>query len=228
MQCPQRTMSVDTLKKTVAEAAIDHIQSGDVIGVGTGSTVDYFIAALARISSRIEGAVASSKRTAAQLQALNIPLLDLNSTGTLPLYVDGADQANQNLQLIKGGGGALTREKIIAAASSCFICVVDKTKIAEPFGTFPLAVEVIPMARSFVARELLKMDGAPRWRKDFLSDNGNMILDVTQLDMSNPLKLETDINQLTGVVASGLFAKRHADKLLVATSQGVQTIQRAN
>ena len=219
-------MSVDTLKKTAAEAAIDYIQAGDLVGVGTGSTVDYFIATLARISARIEGAVASSKRTAEQLQALNIPVVDLNSTNTLPLYVDGADQADQNLCLIKGGGGALTREKIIAAASSRFICIVDETKIAEPFGTFPLAVEVIPMARSFVARELSKIGGVPRWRENFLSDNGNMILDVAALDMSNPLKLESDINQLAGVVASGLFAKRPADELLVATPQGIQTISR--
>ena len=219
-------MFVNTLKKTAAEAAIDYIQAGDLVGVGTGSTVDYFIAALARISGRIEGAVASSKRTAEQLQALNIPVIDLNSAGTLPLYVDGADQAEQNLYLIKGGGGALTREKIIAAASSRFICIVDETKIAKPFGTFPLAVEVIPMARSFVARELSKIGGVPRWRKNFLSDNGNTILDVGALDMSNPLKLESDINQLAGVVASGLFAKRPADELLVATRQGVQTINR--
>ena len=221
-------MSIDTLKKTVAEAAIDYIKTGDLVGVGTGSTVDYFIAALARISGRIEGAVASSKRTAEQLQALNIPVLDLNTAGTLPLYIDGADQANQNLQLIKGGGGALTREKIIAAASSRFICIIDEKKIAEAFGTFPLAVEVIPMARSFVARELLKMGGIPKWREGFLSDNANIILDVNALDMSDPLKLEADINQLTGVVASGLFAKRPADELLLATSKGVQTIGRTD
>ncbi len=219
-------MSVDTLKKTVAEAAIDYVQVGDLVGVGTGSTVDYFIATLARISTRIEGAVASSKRTADRLQAFNIPVVDLNNAGTLPLYVDGADQADQSLHLIKGGGGALTREKIIATASSRFICIVDETKITEPFGTFPLAIEVIPMARSFVARELSKMGGVPRWRKDFLSDNGNTILDVSALDMSNPLKIESDINQLAGVVASGLFAKRRADELLVATSQGIQTIRR--
>ena len=219
-------MSVDTLKKIAAEAAIDYIQVGDLVGVGTGSTVDYFIAALARISSRIEGAVASSKRTAEQLQAFNIPVVDLNSAGTLPLYVDGADQADQNLYLIKGGGGALTREKIIAASSSRFICIVDETKIAEPFGTFPLAVEVIPMARSLVARELSKIGGVPRWRENFLSDNDNTILDVAALDMSNPLKLESDINQLAGVVASGLFAKRPADELLVATPQGTKTIRR--
>ena len=219
-------MSVDTLKKAAAEAAIEYIQTGDLIGVGTGSTVDYFIATLARMSTRIEGAVASSKRTAEQLQALNIPVVDLNTTDTLPLYVDGADQADQNLYLIKGGGGALTREKIIATASSRFICIVDETKITEPFGSFPLAVEVIPMARSFVARELSKMGGVPRWRENFLSDNGNMILDVATLDMSDPLKLEADINQLAGVVASGLFAKRGADKLLVATPQGIKTLSR--
>ena len=220
-------MSVDTLKKAAAEAAIEYIQAGDLIGVGTGSTVDYFIAALAGISTRIEGAVASSKRTAEQLQALNIPVVDLNTTDTLPLYVDGADQADQNLYLIKGGGGALTREKIIATASSRFICIVDETKTTKPFGTFPLAVEVIPMARSFVARELSKMGGVPRWRENFLSDNGNMILDVAALDMSDPLKLESDINQLAGVVASGLFAKRRADELLVATRQGIRTLSRA-
>ena len=217
-------MSVDTLKKKAAEAAIDYIQAGDVVGVGTGSTVDYFINTLPRIAGRIDGAVASSQRTAKQLQALGIPIIDLNAAGILPLYVDGADQVNQNLYLIKGGGGALTREKIVAEASTRFICIVDETKIASPFGTFPLAIEVIPMARSLVARELLQMGGTPRWREGFSSDNGNTILDVSALDMSDPLKLETDINQLTGVVASGLFAKRPADELLIATAEGVQTI----
>lgn len=215
-------MSVDTLKKAAAEAATDYIRGGDLIGVGTGSTVDHFINALARISARIEGAVASSEKTARQLQALGIAVVDLNAAGTLPVYIDGADRANRDLQLIKGGGGALTREKIIAAASTRFICIVDESKIAEPFGSFPLAIEVIPTARSLVARELVKMGGTPRWREGFLSDNGNMILDVCGLDMSNPLKLETDINQLTGVVASGIFARRAADDLLVATSEGVQ------
>ena len=221
-------MSADTLKKMVAEAAIDYIRPGDLIGVGTGSTVDYFINALAGVSSRIEGAVASSRRTEKQLQTLGIPVVDLNVAGTLPLYIDGADQADHNLYLIKGGGGALTREKIIAAASTRFVCIVDEAKLADPFGTFPLAIEVVPMACSFVARELLKMGGVPEWREGFVSDNGNMILDVSSLDMSNPLKLEGDINQITGVVASGLFAKRSADELLVAGANGIQTMRRAN
>ena len=221
-------MSDNALKKMVAAAAVDYIRGGDVIGVGTGSTVDYFIAALAGISSRIESAVASSQRTEQQLQALGIPVVDLNVAGTVALYIDGADQADHNLYLIKGGGGALTREKIIAAASDRFVCIVDETKIVEPFGTFPLAVEVIPMARSLVARELLKMGGVPEWRQGFVSDNGNMILDVTALDMSNPLKLEAEINQLTGVVASGLFASRPADELLVASSEGIQILRRTD
>ena len=219
-------MSADTLKKAVAEAAIDYIRAGDLVGVGTGSTVDYFINALARIGGRIEGAVASSEKTAKQLLAAGIPVIDLNTAGTLPIYIDGADQANHNLQLIKGGGGALTREKIIASASTRFICIIDETKIAEPFGSFPLPIEVIPMARSFVARELSKMGGVPRWRENFISDNGNMILDTTALDMSDPLKLEADINQLTGVVACGLFAQRPADELLIASPQGIQTKRR--
>ena len=221
-------MSVDALKKAAAEAAIDYVQAGDLVGVGTGSTVDYFIAALAGIAARIEGAVASSERTAKRLLALGIPVIDLNTAGTLPLYIDGADQADRNLYLIKGGGGALTREKIIAAASARFICIIDEAKIAEPFGTFPLAIEVIPTARSYVARELLKMGGTPEWREGFLSDNGNMILDVSSLDMSDPLKLEADINQITGVVASGLFAKKPADELLIGTQHGVQHLVRTN
>ena len=221
-------MSAVTLKKMVAEAAIDYIRSGDLIGLGTGSTVDYFINALAGIANRIEGVIASSKRTEKQLQALGIPVIDLNAAGTLPIYIDGADQADKNLYLIKGGGGALTREKIIAAASTRFVCIVDESKIAQPFGTFPLAIEVVAMARSFVARELVKIGGVPKWREGFLTDNGNIILDVTALDMSNPLKLESDINQITGVVASGLFAKRPADELLVAGCKGIQTIHRGN
>ena len=218
--------STDTLKKHAAEAALDYLQAGDLVGVGTGSTVDYFIAALARIKQRIDGAVPSSARTAEQLRALGIPMMDLNVAGTLPLYVDGADQANRKLQLIKGGGGALTQEKIIAAASTRFVCIVDETKLAKPFGTFPLAVEVISAARSLVAYELLEMGGEPRWRQGFLSDNINEILDVSGLDMSDPVKLESDINQLTGVVASGLFARRPADELLIARPAGVEVVSR--
>ena len=220
-------MSADNLKRIVAEAAVDYIQPGDIIGVGTGSTVDYFIAALSRIRSRIDGAVASSERSHKKLQAAGVPLVDLNSTAPLPLYIDGADQANQHLHLIKGGGGALTREKIIAEASDHFVCIIDETKLAEPFGTFPLSIEVIPMARSLVARALLKLGGTPTWRENFITDNGNEIIDVSGLDMSNPLAVETQINQLPGVVAVGLFVRRAADELLVGTADGVQKLVRA-
>lgn len=217
-------MSADNLKRMVAEAAIDYVRSGDVIGIGTGSTVDYFISALAQIRSRIESAVASSERSYQKLQEIGIPVVDLNSTDRIALYVDGADQANQHLHLIKGGGGALTREKIIAEASHHFVCIVDETKLTEPFGAFPLPIEVIPMARSLVAREISKMGGTPIWRENFITDNGHEILDVSGLDMSDPLTVETELNQLPGVVAVGLFVRRPADELLVGTLSGVQSL----
>ena len=217
-------MSANHLKRIAAEAAVDYIRSGDIIGVGTGSTVDYFIAALARIRSRIDGAVASSEHSRQKLQAAGVPLVDLNSVAPLPLYIDGADQANQLMYLIKGGGGALTREKIIAEASDHFLCIIDEAKLAEPFGTFPLPIEVIPMARSLVARALSKLGGTPTWRENFITDNGNEIIDVSGLDMSDPLAVETQINQLPGVVAVGLFVRRAADELLVGTANGVQSL----
>lgn len=214
-------MSQDTLKKAAALAALDYIQHGMVLGVGTGSTVNYFIEGLKSVKGKIEGAVASSKATADKLKALSIPLLDLNSVNELALYVDGADEINSAKQMIKGGGGALTREKIIAAVAKKFVCIVDQTKQVDLLGTFPVAIEVIPMARSYVAREMVKLGGEPVYRQGFTTDNGNVILDVYNLKILNPIALEKDINNITGVVANGIFAVRPADVLLLATEQGV-------
>ena len=218
-------MSSEEGKKRAAEAALAYVEEGTVIGIGTGSTVRYFIEALARIKHRLEGAVSSSEATTQQLRAHQIPVLDLNAAGPLPLYVDGADEVNPRLQLIKGGGGALTREKIIAAASEQFLCIVDAAKQVEVLGQFPLPVEVIPMARSYVARELLKRGGQPVWREGVITDNGNPILDVYNLRITEPERLEADLNQIAGVVTVGLFARRPADVLLVGTQTAVQTVE---
>jgi ribose 5-phosphate isomerase A len=196
------------------------------IGVGTGSTVNHFIAALAVWRDRIAGAVSSSEASSRLLRQAGIEVFDLNSVGDLELYVDGADEATRHLQLIKGGGGALTREKIIAAASRQFVCIVDDSKLVDVLGRFPLPVEVIPMARSLVARQLLKLGGQPVWREGFVTDNGNVILDVHNLEILDPAALETGINQLAGVVTVGLFARRPADLLIVAGAEGVQRIER--
>lgn len=209
-------------KQIVAEAALDYVQVGDVIGVGTGSTVDYFIAALARIKSKIDGAVASSNATAARLQAHGITVLPLNQVITLPLYVDGADEATRHLHLIKGGGGALTREKIVAAASEKFVCIAEPHKLVARLGTYPLPVEVLPMAQSWVARALVKLGGQPQLRAGVTTDNGHCILDVANLTIDNPRHLESEINQLPGVVCNGLFARRGADILLLAGPQGLE------
>ena len=213
------------LKKQAAEAALPFIQNDDIVGVGTGSTIQYFIDALATIKSKIKGAVASSKATAAELKKNNIPLFDLNADGPLPIYIDGADEFNSHLQLIKGGGGALTREKIIATASHKFICIVDESKQVEILGKFPLPIEVIPMARAYVARQLVKLGGSPVYRENFITDNGNVILDVYNLDLADPLAMEKSLNNITGVVTNGLFAARSADKILIATThQGIKTL----
>ena len=217
-------MTQDEMKKAVAQAAIAYIQPGRCIGVGTGSTANFFIDELAKIKSKIDGAVPSSKATEDRLRAHGIAILDLNSVDELAVYVDGADEFTQHLHLIKGGGGALTREKIVAAVSKVFICIVDSSKKVDVLGGFPLPVEVIPMARSYVARELVKLGGQPVYRQKFVTDNGNIILDVKNLNIVNPPEFETAINQIVGVVTNGLFARRSANIVLMGTPHGVQTI----
>lgn len=211
-------------KQRVARAAIEYIEDDMVVGVGTGSTVNCFIEELARIRHRIDGAVASSVATETLLRQANIPIVDLNGVRELPVYVDGADEATRHLQLIKGGGGALTREKITTAVSDRFICIVDDTKMVDVLGTFPLPVEVIPMARSHVAREIVKLGGQPMIREDFVTDNGNVILDVHNLSIVNPVELEQQLDGIVGVVTNGLFARRRADLLLVADDTQVKRL----
>ena len=219
-------MNQDTKKQRAAAAALDYLGDGVVVGVGTGSTVNFFIDGLAAVRRRIAGAVSSSVASTRRLEAHGIPVLDLNDAGELELYVDGADEATRGLHLIKGGGGALTREKIIAAASRRFVCIVDEQKLVERLGGFPLPVEVIPMARAHVARELARLGGEPVWREAFVTDNGNHILDVRHLSIPDPVALEGEINQIAGVVTVGLFARRPADVLLVGTAEGVVTLAR--
>lgn len=216
-------MHQDELKRMAAQAALAYVREG-VIGVGTGSTVNHFIDLLAGIKHRIEGAVSSSDASTARLKAKGIEVVDLNFAGDIELYVDGADESNQQLQLIKGGGGALTREKIVAAASKTFVCIADGSKLVSVLGKFPLPVEVIPMARSYVARQLVKLGGAPVWREAVVTDNGNLILDVHNLSIMEPAKLEQQINNIAGVVTVGLFALRPADVLILGTPDGVKTI----
>jgi ribose 5-phosphate isomerase A len=217
-------MTPDAKKKAAAQAALEYVESGWVIGVGTGSTVNHFIDGLAKIKGKLDGAVASSNTTAERLKKVGIPVLDLNATGDLPLYVDGADEATKHLHLIKGGGGALTREKIVAAASRKFVCIADESKLVDVLGKFPLAVEVIPMARSLVARKIVELGGQPELRPNFRTDNGNFILDVHNLKILNPVELEAKLDHLAGVVANGLFARRPADVLLLGGDQGVRTL----
>ena len=219
-------MSPDEKKKRAAEAAIEFVRDGMIVGVGTGSTVNHFITALAGWRDRIAGAVSSSEASSRLLRASGIEVLDLNSTGTLELYVDGADEATRHLHLIKGGGGALTREKVVAEASRRFVCIVDDSKLVDVLGRFPLPVEVIPMARSLVARGLVALGGQPVWREGVVTDNGNVVLDVHNLEILDPVALEREINQLPGVVTVGLFARRPADVLLVAGDSGVRRIDR--
>lgn len=217
-------MTQDELKRAVAQAAIRYVPDGAVIGVGTGSTANFFIEELGRIKARIEGAVASSQASAERLKKLGIPVLDLNAVNELPVYVDGADEITEHLAMIKGGGGALTREKIVAAVAGKFVCIADESKLVGVLGKFPLPVEVIPMARGHVARQLTKLGGQSQLRLGFTTDNGNLILDVHGLTIQNPVELESTLNQITGVVSNGLFARRPADVLLLGAASGVRTL----
>jgi ribose 5-phosphate isomerase A len=219
-------MSSDEQKRRAAEAALEYVPEGSVLGVGTGSTVNHFIAALVSRRVPLAAAVSSSAATTRLLEAARIDVVDLNSTGDLDVYVDGADEATRHLQLIKGGGGALTREKIVAAASRRFVCIADRSKLVDVLGRFPLPVEVIPMARSYVARQLVRLGGQPVLRAGFTTDNGNVILDVHNLKILDPGALETEINQLAGVVCVGLFAHRGADVLLLGHDSGVDVLRR--
>ena len=217
-------MNADQLKRQAAEAALEYLPDGGILGIGTGSTVNHFIDLLADVKGRYEGAVSSSEASTERLKKIGMPVLDLNAVGDLEIYVDGADESNHQLHLIKGGGGALTREKIIAAASKKFVCIADESKLVHVLGKFPLPVEVIPMARSYVARQLVKLGGDPVWRENFITDNGNIILDVHNLEIMEPVKLETEINQIAGVVTVGIFGHRPADVLILGTPEGPRTI----
>ena len=217
-------MSQDALKKSVAEAALKYVETGAVIGIGTGSTTNFFIDALAGIKHKIEGTVASSVASAERLKQHGIPVLDLNAVDDIAVYVDGADESTRHLHLIKGGGGALTREKIVAAVGRKFVCIADQSKLVDVLGKFPLPVEVIPMARSYVARQMVKLGGRPVLREGFTTDNGNLILDVHNLDIIDPPKLEAELNNIAGVVTNGIFALRPADVLLLGTPEGVRTV----
>ncbi|MCI0401452.1 MAG: ribose-5-phosphate isomerase RpiA [Gammaproteobacteria bacterium] len=217
-------MTQDEKKRQVAEAALSYIKPGMTIGVGTGSTVSYFVECLARVKHLIDGAVASSEATAERLRRLKIPLVDLNSVHEVAVYIDSSDEATRHLHLIKGGGGALTREKIVAAASRQFVCIIDDSKLVNVLGRFPLPVEVIPMARSYVAREIVKLGGQPILRNGVTTDNGNLILDVRNLSILEPVKLEVTLNNIAGVVANGIFARRPADLLLVGSDDGVRIL----
>jgi ribose 5-phosphate isomerase A len=220
-------MTQDELKQAVARAAVKEVPAGAIVGVGTGSTVNFFIEELAAIRDRIAGAVSSSEASSARLEARGIKVLDLNSVEELPVYVDGADEVNHSLHLIKGGGGALTREKIVAAVARRFVCIADQSKYVEVLGRFPLPVEVIPMARAHVARRLADLGGEPRLRAGFVTDNGNQILDVHGLAIRDPMDLEGRINQITGVVTNGIFARRGADLLLLGAPEGVRAVRPA-
>ncbi len=220
-------MTQDEAKRAVAQAALKYVQPGELLGVGTGSTVNFFIEALASIKHDIPGAVSSSHASTERLKKIGIPVIELNTAGTLSIYVDGADEADAHLRLIKGGGGALTREKIIAAASRTFVCIADESKLVPVLGKFPLPVEVIPMARSYVARELVKLGGSPQLREGFVTDNGGVILDVFGWSIVDPLKLEVDIGLLIGVISVGLFARRPANVLLLAGPAGVRELTAA-
>jgi ribose 5-phosphate isomerase A len=215
-------MSQDELKRMVGEAALTYVRPDSIIGVGTGSTVNCFIEALASSGIRVESAVSSSEATTKLLQAADIEVVDLNQTGGLDIYIDGADEFDPHRRLIKGGGGALTREKIVAAASRKFVCIADQSKQVQILGAFPLPIEVIPLARSLVARKLVAMGGQPVWREGFVTDNGNWILDVHNMDLVDPVGVESTINNLTGVVTCGLFAARAADLVLSATESGIE------
>ncbi len=217
-------MTADEMKKQAAHAALEYITTDGIVGVGTGSTVNHFIDALATIKGRIEGAVSSSIVSTKRLEAHGIEVFDLNSVSNVAVYVDGADEANADLSLIKGGGGALTREKIIAAASDKFVCIADESKFVDVLGAFPLPVEVVPMSRSYIAREIVKMGGQPVYREGFITDNSNVILDVHGWDIMEPMDLERKLNNLVGVVTNGLFAMRGADVLLLGAESGTRVV----
>ena len=218
-------MNQNDQKQAAAQAALDFIETGEILGVGTGSTTNFFIDALVAVKGKIDGVVSSSEASSERLRAIGLPVLDLNRTGDLSLYVDGADEATKHLHLIKGGGGALTREKIVASASRRFVCITDQSKLSDHLGSFPLPIEVIPMAQSLVARKIIAMGGQPELRAGFTTDNGNLILDVKNLDLTDPSSMEAKLNLLAGVVDNGLFAVRRADVLLVGTSHGVDQIK---
>ena len=217
-------MTQEEMKKMVAEAALEYVEPGTIIGIGTGSTANHFIDCLAGIKHRIDGTVASSEASAERLKSHGIPVLDLNSVDGLSVYIDGADESNRHLHLIKGGGGALTREKIVAGCSRKFVCIADGSKLVDVLGAFPLPIEVIPMARSMVARELVKRGGQPVYRENFVTDNGNIILDIHNMEIMEPVKLEEELNNIPGIVTVGLFAKRPADVLLLGTEEGVKKL----
>ena len=223
-------MTQDELKQAVAKAAVDHIaphlEPKSIVGVGTGSTANFFIDYLAEHKNDFDGAVASSEATAERLKKHGIPVYDLNAVNEIEFYVDGADETNERLELIKGGGGALTREKIVAAVAKTFICIADESKMVGILGEFPLPVEVIPMARSHVGREIVKLGGDPVYRDGFVTDNGNIIIDIHNMDISRPIQVEERLNNIVGVVTNGLFARRPADLLLLGTSEGVKSIAR--
>ncbi|MEJ2161105.1 MAG: ribose-5-phosphate isomerase RpiA [Chromatiales bacterium] len=217
-------MDQNEKKRLAATAAIDHVEEGMLIGVGTGSTVNFFIDALGAMKRSIRGAVSSSEASTSRLAGLGIEVVELNEAGTLDIYVDGADEADPNLHLIKGGGGALTREKIVAAASQKFVCIIDDSKLVDVLGQFPLPVEVIPMARSYVGRQLVAAGGQPELRTGFVTDNGNQIIDVHNLRLSDAAAMETRLNQIAGVVSVGIFAQRPADLLLIGADNGVRSM----
>ena len=217
-------MNQDKLKQMVGEAALEYVRPDSIIGVGTGSTVNCFISALKKSGIRLEAAVSSSEATSLLLQDAGIEVVDLNQTGGLDVYIDGADEFDAHRRLIKGGGGALTREKIVAAASNKFVCIADKSKQVGVLGAYPLPVEVIPLARSLVARKMVALGGQPEWRRDYITDNGNLILDVHNLDLVDPVRMEQDINDLAGVVTCGIFALRPADLVLIADEDGIQRL----
>jgi ribose 5-phosphate isomerase A len=218
-------MTTDEMKQAAARAAVEHVPRGAVVGVGTGSTVNWFIDALAEVKGRIRGAVSSSRASTQRLQRLGIEVIDLNDVDELPVYVDGADEVTRRLHMTKGGGGALTGEKIVAAVAQRFVCIADQAKLRDVLGAFPLPIEVIPLARRHVARQLERLGGEPRLRQDYVTDYGNCILDVHGLSIPDPVELEGSLDQIPGVVTNGLFARRPADLLLLGTPQGVQVLE---
>ncbi len=217
-------MNQDEMKRAAAEAALEYVEPGMIVGIGTGSTANHFIDLLATVKGKIDGTVASSVASEDRLKDHGIPVMDFNTAGELSLYVDGADESTKFLHLIKGGGGALTREKIVAAGSEKFVCIADDTKLVDVLGEFPLPIEVIPMAQSMVAREIVKLGGTPELRTGFTTDNGNIILDVRNMEILNPVEMETTLNQIAGVVTVGIFAHRPADVLILGGESGVKVL----